>query len=144
MSPDEAEAEAARLGLPPLASQPDPNKFDPMDEAWWTLPMTIAWIAWRNHTEVLDCYDPFRLACYFGVIANGGKVLTEWRIEVISSNQGDQQLSLCFGCQKCMTSPQIVWRTSIEDRYCRIRVPGDLVAGNASDFAATNSENNSE
>lgn len=48
MSPAAAEAEAARLGLPPLASSPDPKQCDPMVEAWWTIPMTIAWIMWRN------------------------------------------------------------------------------------------------
>ena len=30
MSRDEAEAEAARLGLAPLVTAPDPNAFDPM------------------------------------------------------------------------------------------------------------------
>jgi hypothetical protein len=56
-----AEAEAERLGLGPLASVPDPQKFDPMSEAWWTLPMTVAWIVWRNDRDVLENYDPYRL-----------------------------------------------------------------------------------
>ena len=42
MSPAEAEFEAKRLGLEPLASAPDPNDYDPMREPFWTLPMTVA------------------------------------------------------------------------------------------------------
>jgi hypothetical protein len=63
MTPAEAEAEAARLGLEPLASRPDPKKFNVMGEAWWTLPMTVAWIAWRDPQRVLDWYDPYRAEC---------------------------------------------------------------------------------
>lgn len=63
MSPDEAEAEAARFGLERLASSPEPRKYNPMGEAWWTLPMTVAWIAWRDPLEVLRCYDPYRVQC---------------------------------------------------------------------------------
>ena len=44
MSPAEAEAEAAKLSLGPLAATPDPRQFNPMDEVGWTLPMTVAWI----------------------------------------------------------------------------------------------------
>jgi hypothetical protein len=61
MTSDQAEAEAARLGLDPLAAVPDPQKFDPMAEPWWTLPMTVAWIVWRDEQDVLENYDPYRL-----------------------------------------------------------------------------------
>jgi hypothetical protein len=60
MSPAEAEAEAARLGLSPLATSPQPLKHNPLGEAWWTLPMVIAWIMWRDPKAVLDCFDPHR------------------------------------------------------------------------------------
>lgn len=73
MSPDDAEAEAARLGLQPLASRPDPGKFDPMTEAWWTPPMTVAWIAWRDPQQVLNWYDPYRAECL-------DWHYTEWRL----------------------------------------------------------------
>ena len=46
MRPEAAEAKLQELGLPPLAPQPDPLNFNPMEEVWWTLPMTVAWIAW--------------------------------------------------------------------------------------------------
>jgi hypothetical protein len=34
MTPEAAEEEAARLGLPPIAPVPDPDTFNPMGEAW--------------------------------------------------------------------------------------------------------------
>jgi hypothetical protein len=46
---EEAEAEAERLGLQRFATEPDPAAFNPMDnKTVWSLPMTIAWIAWRS------------------------------------------------------------------------------------------------
>jgi hypothetical protein len=73
MTPAEAEAEAARLGLAPLAAAPGAQKFDPMIEPWWTLPMTVAWIVWRNDRDVLENYDPYRLAWF-------DWIYREWRI----------------------------------------------------------------
>jgi hypothetical protein len=52
LSPDEAENEAAKQGFGPLATVPDPLEFDPDEMAWWSLPMAVAWIAWRNGTSV--------------------------------------------------------------------------------------------
>ena len=60
MTPSEAEAKLRELGLPPLAPDPDPSHFDPMGDRWWTLPMTIAWIAWRSVEEVIRASDAFR------------------------------------------------------------------------------------
>src|SRR5262245_17279853 len=60
MTPEEAEAKLKELGLPALAPQPDPVNFYPMREVWWTLPMTVAWIAWRNSAEVRGAWDKFR------------------------------------------------------------------------------------
>jgi len=60
MTPEEAEAKLQELGLPPLAPQPDPLNFNPMEEVWWTLPMTVAWIAWRNGADVRDAWDTYR------------------------------------------------------------------------------------
>src|SRR5690242_18078882 len=72
LSPLEAEAEAARLGLEPLAPRPAPSQYNPLGEPWWTLPMTVAWIAWRNALEVLENYDPYLLECWHWVFR-------EWR-----------------------------------------------------------------
>jgi len=64
MTPPEAEAEALRLGIKPYAIEADPSKFDPIREAWWTLPMAIAWIAWREPDRVREFWDPYRSECW--------------------------------------------------------------------------------
>ena len=63
MTPDEAEAEAKRRGWPPLASGPDPAKFDSMQEHDWSLPMAIAWIATGSVDEVRQQWDKYRAEC---------------------------------------------------------------------------------
>ena len=60
ISPDDADAKLKGMGLAPLAPQPDPAKYDPMCEVWWTLPMTLAWIAWRTTGDVREAWDVFR------------------------------------------------------------------------------------
>ena len=64
MSPEAAEEEAARLGLPPLARVPDPDSYNPMVETWWTLVMAIAWIAWRSSRKVCEFWDTYRRECW--------------------------------------------------------------------------------
>jgi len=64
MSPEAAEEEAARLGLPPLARVPDPASYNPMGETWWTLVMAIAWIAWRSPRKVCKFWDTYRRECW--------------------------------------------------------------------------------
>jgi hypothetical protein len=60
IAPDQAEAEAARLGIPPFARTPDPTKFNPMTEPWWTLGMAAAWIIWRTPTAVRRVWSDYR------------------------------------------------------------------------------------
>jgi hypothetical protein len=74
ITPDEAEEEAAREGLRPLARVPA-AKFYPMVEAFWSLPMAVAWIAWRNVDRVRDFWDAFRADCWEWVPV-------EWRVGV--------------------------------------------------------------
>ena len=64
MTPEEAEAEATRLGLGKLASEPCSDAFDPMRETWWSLPMTVAWIAWRKPDKVRAYWDKYRRECW--------------------------------------------------------------------------------
>jgi hypothetical protein len=48
---EDAEARATAHGLPPFARKPNQDRFDPMIEPTWGLPMTVAWIVWRNADE---------------------------------------------------------------------------------------------
>jgi hypothetical protein len=64
MTPVEVEAEAVCLGLGKLASEPDCSQFDPMRETWWTLPMVVAWIAWRSPERVREFWDLYRSECW--------------------------------------------------------------------------------
>ena len=60
MAPADAESEAKRLGFGPLASEPDPNDYDPMREPFWTLPMAAAWIAYRTPDAVRNWWGEYR------------------------------------------------------------------------------------
>ena len=62
-SPDEAEREAAKRRIGPLASTPDPQRFDPHSQAWWTLAMALAWIAWRDTASVREQWNEYRELC---------------------------------------------------------------------------------
>ncbi|NOT70935.1 MAG: hypothetical protein HOP09_06500 [Hyphomicrobium sp.] len=67
LTPDEAERKALSAGLGVLRDIPDPQQFDPEREAWWTLPMVMAWIVWRTIDRVRGQYDPYRIASYYWV-----------------------------------------------------------------------------
>jgi hypothetical protein len=64
MTPSEAEAEAAHLKIGPLECRPDAKNFDPMEETFWTLPMAVAWIAYRTEDKVREWWDPYRAECW--------------------------------------------------------------------------------
>lgn len=61
ITPDEAERAAIRRGCGPLKVEPDPAAFDPMAEARWTLPMALAWIRWREPSQVTEWDNRYRL-----------------------------------------------------------------------------------
>ncbi|MBZ6077573.1 hypothetical protein [Microvirga puerhi] len=63
LTPDEAEAEAARLNLKPLAYEPEPEDYEPLNEVFWTLPMAVAWIAYRTPDAVREWWDAYRTEC---------------------------------------------------------------------------------
>jgi hypothetical protein len=60
IDPAEAEAEAARAGFGPLATKPVRIELDPLQMPWWSLPMAVAWIAWRNTRDVQEHCAEFR------------------------------------------------------------------------------------
>jgi hypothetical protein len=67
LTPEEAEREAERLGFGPLARKPDPGKFDPDKMHWWSLPMAVAWIAWRNSSSVREHCAEYAEKCLYWI-----------------------------------------------------------------------------
>jgi hypothetical protein len=63
ITPQQAEAEAAANGLPPLEQKPPLPAFDPLNESHWSLVMAIAWIVWRDIDAVRDQNAEFRKRC---------------------------------------------------------------------------------
>lgn len=60
---DYADAEAIRLGLGSLSHKPGPDEFRPEAVTHWTLPMAVAWIAYRDLEEVREWSAPYRAEC---------------------------------------------------------------------------------
>ena len=60
ITPAYAESQAQQLGFGALASEPDPNDYDPMREPFWTLPMAVAWIAYRTPDAVRNWWGEYR------------------------------------------------------------------------------------
>jgi len=50
----EVEAHASKYGMNAFEFEPSRSEFDPMAEAYWSLPMTIAWILWRDPNQVRE------------------------------------------------------------------------------------------
>lgn len=59
---DTAEGLAADLNCKPLANRPDVSKFDPRDDAFWSLPMAIAWAMSREWKKVARQKAGYRAA----------------------------------------------------------------------------------
>ena len=86
IKPDEAEAEAKRLGLEPFARVPNPDDYDPLIEANWTLPMAINWIAHRTVEAVRAAWPAYRAECWHWIwrrwkIGPDGEVNEGWFLE---------------------------------------------------------------
>jgi hypothetical protein len=60
MTPEQAEAEATRQGFGPIATKPSRLEFDPDEMPWWSLPMALAWIAWRSAEQVQESCSEYR------------------------------------------------------------------------------------
>ena len=63
ITPEEAEAEAERQGFGPLETKPDPVDFDPSQMPNWSVPMALAWIAWRTIEAVREHCADYREKC---------------------------------------------------------------------------------
>ena len=70
MSAREAEVEATQQGLGELASRPPADDFDPRNRPAWTLPMALAWIAWRSYDEVREWDSEYRDKCLVWTTSN--------------------------------------------------------------------------
>ena len=73
LTPDEAETQARLLNLEPLRSVPNPMDFDPEKEPQWSLPMAIAWIAYRTISDVRKWWTAYCDECW-------DWCLKEWRV----------------------------------------------------------------
>lgn len=60
ITPEEAEKEAQAAGVGPLASYPPKDRFDPLKEPDWSLPMTAMWIIYRTPDAVREAWPLFR------------------------------------------------------------------------------------
>src|SRR6516162_8545233 len=67
LTPEDAEQEAERHGFGPLATKPPPTEFDPDKMHWWSLPMAVAWIAWRNSASVREHYAEYAQKCLYWI-----------------------------------------------------------------------------
>ena len=96
---DRAEAVAKRLGVGPLASVPHAFMYDPMREEFWTMPMAVAWIAWRTEDAVRDAWDEYRKNAGIGISKNPGAGLKVPSRVASSSRRGRrlQFTCLCSG-----------------------------------------------
>lgn len=66
-TPDEAEAEVRAKGEEPFETQPALPEFDPEKENRWSIPMALAWIAWRDLKLVREQHAGFRSECRYWV-----------------------------------------------------------------------------
>jgi hypothetical protein len=64
ITPKEAEAEAYRMGMAPLAGRPADNQFDPRGKPRWSLSMALAWIVWRDFDQVRQRDIEYRTHCW--------------------------------------------------------------------------------
>jgi hypothetical protein len=60
LTPEDAEQEAERQGFGPLARKPPPTEFNPDKMHYWSLPMALAWIAWRSSQSVREHCAEYR------------------------------------------------------------------------------------
>jgi hypothetical protein len=65
LTPEQAAAEATRLGLEPLLSRPNPADFDATTEPYWTIGMVLTWIMTLETDCVREAWEKWREATEF-------------------------------------------------------------------------------
>jgi hypothetical protein len=63
LSGEEADAEAEKLGFGRLSGVSAPERFNPLKERNWTLPMAVVWIATRSLWDTQEWSHPYREIC---------------------------------------------------------------------------------
>ncbi|MEC5322754.1 hypothetical protein [Aurantimonas sp. A3-2-R12] len=60
---NDAEMTSEDGGSEASTEAPNPEDFDPNSEVYWTLPMVLAWIVYRDSGEVRQMWDQYRSRC---------------------------------------------------------------------------------
>jgi hypothetical protein len=60
ITPEQAEVEAKKMGVGPLAAKPGPSTFDPMREARWSLEMVLTWFETQSADKVREVCNDYR------------------------------------------------------------------------------------
>lgn len=84
-----AEKVAGRLDVGPLRSTPDLADYDPLQETYWSIPMTLEWIRWRDADHVREYWDDWRMQCIDWRSSEtrmpDGEIVIVWRLEQMNS-----------------------------------------------------------
>jgi hypothetical protein len=86
LTPDQAEAEAGKAGIGPLAEEPPLPQFDPMEEPHWTLAMALAWVIWTDPDRVRSYWNDYRRKCWVwryreNRVPPDGQIQKGWHLE---------------------------------------------------------------
>jgi hypothetical protein len=101
----------AESGTGDLEGNPDPASFDPMQEVYWTLPMAVAWITWRNPQRVVGHWDKYRSQLsnfHFEVWKSGSEERKGW---ILRSDEydSDNPVSLWVNNEDWLLAKQKLW-----------------------------------
>lgn len=80
LDPEEADTRRANVKLLPLHPQPEPARFHDLalNKTFWTLPMVVAWIRWRDLDLVVKHMAEFTALCGDWVDFQSGKPGKRW------------------------------------------------------------------
>lgn len=70
LRPEDADALAREIGGQGLSYRPSPDEYHTSSQPYWTLPMVLAWIAWRTYADVREWDARHLTTCRFWVSQN--------------------------------------------------------------------------
>ena len=102
---------AAKAGIESLEGNPDPAGYNPMAEPYWSLPMTIAWIATRAPGQVRERWDKYLEKCFFfrherWRLGFDGEIYTGWKCD----NRELASINLFFGEEEFSVAKSVLFR----------------------------------